>query len=155
MRTRTITTPTATPNPIAVRLRGSQARQQSLQAMLHEREREMRTTLQGRLLHPPHEAQDDGLDDTEHAEAEIQEHIAVAVLQMKGDALQRLREALDRLEAGEYGFCDDCGLEIAEKRLQALPFALRCTACEASHEQQEARQRRFGSRVSSPVLFGE
>lgn len=151
MRTRTTT---ATPIAVAVRLRGGQARQQTLQAMLHEREREMRATLQRRLLLLPQEALDDGLDDTEHAEAEIQEHIAVAVLQMKGDALQRVREALDRLEAGDYGFCDDCGLEIAEQRLQALPFALRCTACEASHEQSEARQRRFGSRLSSPVLFG-
>ena len=150
MRTKTISPPAAAP----ARPRGSQARQQALQAMLHDREREMRATLQHRLVQLPQEALDDGLDDSEHAEAEIQEHIAVAVLQMKGDALQRLRAALDRLDAGEYGFCDDCGREIAEQRLLALPFALRCTACESAHEQDEARQRRFGTRLNSPVLFG-
>ena len=89
----------------------------------------------------PLDGPDNGLDDTEHAEADIQEHIAVALIQMKGDTLQRLREALVRLEAGEYGDCADCGCEISEKRLQALPFALRCTACESTHEQDAARSR--------------
>ena len=46
------------------------------------------------------------------AEADIQEHIAVALIQMKGDTLQRLREALVRLETGEYGDCADCVLQV-------------------------------------------
>jgi DnaK suppressor protein len=121
--------------------------------MLHERQRELRGLLQRRLLHVPAEGPDDGLDDSEHAEAEIQEHIAVALIQMKGETLQRLREALLRLEAGEYGDCADCGREISETRLQALPFAVRCTACESSHEKSVARDRRFGSPAYSPLLF--
>ena len=84
-----------------------------------------------------------GLDETEHAEADYQEHIEVALIQMKGETLLRVREALERLDAGEYGCCVECGGEIAEGRLRALPFAVRCKGCEESQEQQTARERRF------------
>lgn len=133
--------------------REARARRQALEAMLHDRQREMQALLQHRLLRTPAEAPDGGLDDSEHAEADIQEHIAVALIQMKGDTLQRLREALVRLETGEYGDCADCGGEISEQRLRALPFALRCTRCEAAHEQHAVRDRGIGSRLSSALLF--
>jgi len=79
------------------------------------------------------------LDETELAEADIQEHIEVALIQMKGETLRRVQDALVRLDAGEYGFCVECGGEISKQRLQALPFAVRCMACEEPHEQQAAR----------------
>ena len=134
-------------------VREGQARHQALQGMLNDRQREMHALLQQRLFRESADAPDNGLDDSEQAEADIQEHIAVALIQMKGDTLRRLREAMVRLEAGEYGNCDDCGCEIAEPRLRALPFALRCTRCESTHEQHAAQDRRFGSRLDSPLLF--
>ena len=68
---------------------------------------------------------------------------------MKEDALRRVREALVRLDAGEYGYCAECEGEISEKRLQALPFAIRCAACEASHERRVAREQRYDSLQAS------
>jgi RNA polymerase-binding transcription factor DksA len=51
------------------------------------------------------------------------------------DALHsRLREvglAEERLERGEYGVCQSCGLPIEAERLEARPSALTCTACAA------------------------
>jgi DnaK suppressor protein len=142
-------TTTAVANP----LNGSQLRHRTLQAMLQDRQREMHALLQHRLLQAPVDGTDNGLDESEHAEADIQEHIAVALIQLKGDTLRRIREALVRLEAGDYGDCADCGCEISEKRLQALPFALRCTGCESAHEQGMASDRKFGLRQSAPLLF--
>jgi len=42
---------------------------------------------------------------------------------MKSETLNKVNDALVRLESGNYGNCFDCGEEIAEKRLRALPFA--------------------------------
>jgi DnaK suppressor protein len=42
--------------------------------------------------------------------------------------------ALQRLEDGTYGLCQQCGEEIAPKRLEALPWAERCVRCEAQLE---------------------
>ena len=43
--------------------------------------------------------------------------------------------ALDRLAAGSYGTCIDCGKEIGFARLQAYPTARRCIACKQVYEQ--------------------
>jgi DnaK suppressor protein len=42
--------------------------------------------------------------------------------------------ALDALDAGQYGQCQDCGITIPEARLAAYPTALRCIACQAQAE---------------------
>ena len=42
---------------------------------------------------------------------------------------QRIDLALERLGAGEYGFCTDCGEPIAEKRLALDPCAAKCIDC--------------------------
>lgn len=55
-----------------------------------------------------------------------------------GDGLQdvaRIDDALMRLDAGKYGSCLECAREISEQRLRALPFAVRCQACEERREQ--------------------
>jgi DnaK suppressor protein len=144
---------TTTLRTTSSRSAAQQDRQRELQAMLHDRRREMQNVLQHRVLHLPSDRTAGGLDETEHAEADIQEHIEVALIQMKGDTLRRVREALVRLDAGEYGYCAECGGEIAERRLRALPFAVRCTACEDSHEQQTVRERRVAPPQRFSLIF--
>ena len=144
---------TATPRTTTTRSDARQARQRDLQAMLHDRQREMEDVLRHRVRHLPSDRPTGGLDETEHAEADYQEHIEVALIQMKGETLQRVREALARLDAGEYGYCAECGGEIAEGRLRALPFAVRCKGCEESHELQSARERRFAPPQGFSLIF--
>jgi DnaK suppressor protein len=126
--------------------RAGEARYRVLQAMLLERQRELQTVLQRRVRQTPAGRPAGAIDDTEQAEADVQEDIEVALIQMKGEALDRVRDALARLESGKYGNCVDCSGEIAEGRLRAVPFAVRCTACEEAREQTLAGERRSGAR---------
>jgi DnaK suppressor protein len=60
-------------------------------------------------------------------------HDEFVSLRMNGLDYQQLRmveEALDRLDSGDYGICPACDEPIAEKRLQALPWARYCVKCE-------------------------
>lgn len=41
----------------------------------------------------------------------------------------QLRAALQRMDQGEYGYCIDCGADIATKRLELDPAALKCISC--------------------------
>jgi DnaK suppressor protein len=41
----------------------------------------------------------------------------------------RLRAALQRIDAGAFGYCEDCGDEIARGRLELDPAATRCISC--------------------------
>jgi len=43
--------------------------------------------------------------------------------------LIRIDNALQRLQAGEYGICADCGMEIPQQRLRVVPYAELCVAC--------------------------
>ncbi|MFV0513140.1 MAG: TraR/DksA family transcriptional regulator [Jhaorihella sp.] len=42
---------------------------------------------------------------------------------------RHLRSALDRMAAGEYGYCEDCGESIAKRRLDLDPAVTRCISC--------------------------
>jgi DnaK suppressor protein len=123
--------------------------------MLQDHQREMQNVLQRRVRGTPSDRPSDGLDETEHAEADVQEHIEVALIQMKGDTLERVRDALARLEAGEYGYCAECDGEISAKRLKAVPFAVRCTACEEARERRRILEQRFGSPSRFPLSMAD
>lgn len=43
--------------------------------------------------------------------------------------IAEIRAALERLTAGRYGVCEECGEPIGEQRLAALPYASRCIDC--------------------------
>ncbi|MFQ5962247.1 MAG: TraR/DksA family transcriptional regulator [Candidatus Methylomirabilales bacterium] len=57
-----------------------------------------------------------------------------------GDAERRLLRqvdaALEKIRLRTYGTCEKCGEEIAIKRLEALPFAEHCIACQEEEERQ-------------------
>lgn len=43
--------------------------------------------------------------------------------------IKAIRDALSRLDNGNYGVCVQCGEEINTKRIQAVPYASHCIAC--------------------------
>lgn len=95
----------------------------------------------------------DVLDEAEASEMDIQGDIEFAVLQMKTETLHRITEALDRLDDGSFGYCYECGTEIATPRLRALPFAVRCTECEAERESAIEREQMVEARRTPGSLF--
>src|SRR5215213_1854971 len=136
----------------------SKARYSELKQMLGERRREIQAEVQGKMRGVREEGTWGGklnevLDAVESAEADIQEEIEFALVQMKSETLNKINDALARLEHGTYGNCFDCGEEIAEKRLRALPFAVRCKDCEEAREVAEQRQRQLTARRGASSLF--
>lgn len=64
---------------------------------------------------------------------------------------QRIDEALDTIDNGQYGICEDCGRQIPTERLEALPYTTLCIDCqrdEESHHQN--RKRPVEEEVLSP-----
>ena len=92
-------------------------------------------------------------DLTETSEADIQDDIEFALIQMKTETLDKIGAALMRLGKGTYGYCYECGDEIAERRLRALPFAARCKNCEELRETERNRERVLESRSKAIALF--
>jgi len=138
--------------------RMSRSRYTELRKMLEDRRRQIQAEVQGKMRGVREEGSWGGklnevLDAVESAEADIQEDIEFALVQMKSETLNKINDALTRLEHGDYGFCFDCGEEIAEKRLRALPFAVRCKDCEEARENAERRERQLATRRGASSLF--
>jgi DnaK suppressor protein len=134
------------------------ARYVELKEMLDERRRRIQSEVQDRMRDVRAEGAWSGklnevLDAVESSEADIQEDIEFALIQMKAETLKKINDALSRLETGEYGYCYECGEEIAEKRLRALPFAVRCKECEEVKEAAEQRERQQAARRGASPLF--
>ena len=131
------------------------SRYNELRKMLEERRRELMTAVQHKMRDVRAEGGKDRdvLDQGESSEVDIQEDIEFALIQMKSETLNKINDALSRLEHGDYGYCFDCGEEIAEKRLRALPFAVRCKDCEEAREVAQQRERTLAQRRGASSLF--
>jgi len=93
------------------------------------------------------------VDAAETSESDIQDDIEFALIQMKAETLNKIDEALRRLEEGSYGNCFECGEEISQQRLRALPFAVRCKDCEEARELAMQRERMASQRRGASSLF--
>jgi DnaK suppressor protein len=128
-----------------------------LKKILEDRRREMMSQVQERMRDVRAEGASSVvqgvLDAAESSEADIQEEIEFALIQMKSETLNKINDALARLDQGDYGNCFECGEEIAEKRLRALPFAVRCKDCEEAKEVVEQRERQLSARRGATSLF--
>jgi DnaK suppressor protein len=120
-------------------------RRQVLRSMLEQRRTEIQEKL--RSLRETLPAEMLTVKDTEEQSMhDFVQDVELALVEMKSETLARIDEALRRLEEGSYGACVECGIEIAEARLRAVPFATRCLACQ--EEAESAERERTPDRVA-------
>ena len=133
----------------------ARSRYDELKQMLEDRRRELMSEVQGKMRDVRTDSIKDRevFDQGESSEVDIQEDIEFALIQMKSETLNKINEALRRLDERTYGNCFECGEEIAEARLRALPFALRCKDCEEARETAEQRERMLAQRKGSSALY--
>ena len=129
-------------------------RKATLKAALTSRRLELQQDVRARIREGRAERTSEGGDSVDHSDADVQEELGLALLQMRAETLARIDEALVRLDAGQYGSCFDCGEEISAQRLQALPFAVRCRDCEDKRE-RVAHARAAGQRRSGFAMFSD
>ena len=135
----------------------NKGRYSDLKLMLEDRRREILNEVQGKIRDQRDEHTwgkvNEVLDAGESSEVDIQEDIEFALIQMKAETLTKINEALGRLEEGTYGYCSECGGEISEQRLRALPFAVRCKECEEAREIAAEREKVATQRRNGPQFF--
>jgi DnaK suppressor protein len=51
--------------------------------------------------------------------------------------IKKIEETVQRIESGDYGYCESCGVEIGLKRLEARPTATLCIDCKTLDELRE------------------
>jgi len=113
-------------------------RENRLKKILLDKKRKMWTELRDELfrkLGKEYNAQFDNPRDIEEmALIDIIEDTGIAVADIRREELEKMDEALRKLDEGTYGVCSECGGEIEEERLKVMPFATVCVKCKSDKE---------------------
>ena len=85
---------------------------------------------------------------------EATRNLSLKLASSEMEHLQEIEEALGRLDGDVYGECEECGVDIPEKRLEVLPEARYCVACEAELEDDAKNRQRpvDGSPYGNDIL---
>ncbi|MDY0301032.1 MAG: RNA polymerase-binding protein DksA [Trichlorobacter sp.] len=78
-------------------------------------------------------------DPTDRATQESDRTFELRIRDRERKLVGKIKEALDRIEDGSYGVCEDCGAEISEARLKVRPVTTQCIDCKIEEEQKEKR----------------
>jgi DnaK suppressor protein len=89
------------------------------------------------------QTKDEGMDTYDLASDARDREISHILTDRDRGKLDAIDEAISRVEDGSYGLCEDCGAEIAEGRLQALPFTRLCVTCQGDRERESRMNKRF------------
>lgn len=112
---------------------------QLVRATLALREAELRTVLAAAAPAPPDNPPE--VLDFKDVAAEETRAVVDEVTHANARAeLAQVAAALRRIADGSYGFCQDCGEPIDERRLRTLPATAFCTDCQEFHERPRARR---------------
>jgi DnaK suppressor protein len=92
------------------------------------------------------ERSEDFPDPTDRASLESDRNFQLRIKDRERKLIQKIKEALDRIEDGTFGTCESCGKPISEKRLMARPMTTQCIDCKTEDEQKERLERLRGTR---------
>ena len=75
-------------------------------------------------------------DEGDIAQVVIDGEIAQRVADLRASLQEQLARALDRLDLGRYGFCEDCGEAIAVERMEFAPETTTCVTCQGRRDRR-------------------
>jgi DnaK suppressor protein len=123
-----------------------------LRGKMNEKKRQyLRTVILKRLADVSHraglipeetEVEERPADPVDQAAEEREQDLTRLFRARENVEIQKLAQALDRMEQGSYGICLSCDGDISEKRLMAEPTALLCVHCQEKRERGRAAAQR-------------
>ncbi len=124
-------------------LKSGKGRQDKLRALLEERRQKLwgalRAELFGRMGDEYSKEFEKAMDLGDLSSIDELQNLGINLVNMRQEELAKLKQAERKLDEGTYGICDECGGEISEERLTALPYALHCLRCEQQKEKAHVR----------------
>ena len=79
-------------------------------------------------------------DPADRATAESDRAFTLRIRDRERRLIKKVKEALQRIDDGTYGICEECGEEISLSRLKARPVTRLCINCKAKQEEEESQR---------------
>jgi RNA polymerase-binding protein DksA len=113
---------------------------------------EMRTYLRSKLHYTPNIPQEERADIIDFTSAEKIRDIERIVTSIDTDVLKLIERALDKINSGTYGYCENCGVRIDKERLEEVPYVRYCIDCQERIELGERVSRVGEEEISHPPI---
>jgi DnaK suppressor protein len=69
----------------------------------------------------------------------FEQEVAIGLLETEEQRLEEIAEALQRIDSGSFGRCQECNKEISKERLRAVPYTRLCIDCANKAQEETAR----------------
>lgn len=108
--------------------------------MLHENKDIVRNQLLGKLDDLTRRNNRDELirercnDPMDQMQNRFEMDLTISVINNDWETRKAVETAIELLDNGEYGICQDCGAEINPKRLEAIPWTTLCVYCQDEYD---------------------
>jgi DnaK suppressor protein len=122
---------------------------------LEEMRAQLLRNVQAELHEGREQTKDEGMDTYDVASDARDKEISLILTDRDRDKLQAITDALTRIDEGTYGVCESCESDIAEGRLEALPFTRLCINCQAEREKEAKTQKRDEDRTYRRLATSE
>lgn len=76
-------------------------------------------------------------DPSDRATLESDRNFTLRIRDRERKLIGKIKEALERIDNGSYGICEECGEQISEARLKARPVTTLCIDCKKNQEKEE------------------
>lgn len=90
-----------------------------------------------RTVHELRDEHENHPDPNDRASQETDMALELRSRDREGKLIKKINQAIDRIDSGDYGYCESCGVEIGVERLEARPTAEMCVDCKTLAEIRE------------------
>jgi len=92
-------------------------------------------------------------DMNDRASLESDVNLEIRMRERERKLIVKMREAIERIDSGTYGICEECGENIGVKRLMARPVTTLCIECKTIEEKRQKLQGRTPELM--PAFLGD
>ncbi|MCL2000038.1 MAG: TraR/DksA C4-type zinc finger protein [Planctomycetes bacterium] len=130
----------------------SQNEQQEIKNRLLEKRERLLAGMRRELAIQKERAESKVADEVDKATDAYDEDLSFEIATANDQELEEIQVALEKIEKGTYGECENCGCAISISRLEALPSATACVSC---RDQEEKARRRDDGLPTFNVIGSE
>ncbi len=99
--------------------------------------KKLRKELRGRINKGGESKSSQGSDVGDLSAFDANNYLSISFASQYAKKLKEIDQALKKIEEGTYGYCEECGERITQKRLTLIPYALYCVPCQSTIEAEK------------------
>ena len=107
---------------------------EEIKQKLQEEKKQILMELQTQRAFNQDDSRKDVGDEVDSSVNEQARELSLLMRDRNRERLEAIEEAIQRMQTGDYGFCEECGDSIPKRRLIAMPLARMCVNCQQDQE---------------------